>query len=67
MPDDHPGLLSESHLFTVRVWAEKLEADQTEWRGQIRDVVTGETRYFREWAALVKVLVELLTQYRREE
>ena len=67
MRDDHPRLLSESHLFTVRVWAEKLEADRTEWRGQIRDVVTGETRYFREWTALVKVLVELLAQYRREE
>jgi len=66
MRDDYPRLLSESHLFAVRVWAERLDADRTEWRGQIRDVVTGETRYFREWTALVKVLVELLAQYRRE-
>jgi hypothetical protein len=67
MHDDHPRLLSESHLFTVRVWSEKVDADRTEWRGQICNVGTGETRYFREWAALVTALRELLAQYRREQ
>lgn len=67
MHDDHPRLLSESHLFTMRVWSERVDADQTEWRGQICDVVTGETHYFREWSALVTVLLELLARYRRDD
>jgi hypothetical protein len=51
-----------SHLFTVRIWSEVLGGGQTEWRGQVRHVTSGETRYFRDWSSLVTYLVQMLEQ-----
>ena len=45
-----------SHLFTVRIWKEKLNDDHTEWRGTVRHVLSGETNHFREWTNLIKYL-----------
>ena len=42
-----------SQLFTIRVWTEPLSHNQAELRGEVRHVLTGETRYFREWPALI--------------
>lgn len=42
-----------SQLFTIRVWREPLGHGQTELRGQVRHVLSGEVRYFREWSALI--------------
>jgi hypothetical protein len=50
-----------SHLFTVRLWAEELGNGQTEWRGQVQHVLSGETRYFREWATLEAFVLALLS------
>jgi hypothetical protein len=52
--------LSHTHPFTVRVWREELGAGQTEWRGEVHDVVSGERRYFRDWPALIVSLQALL-------
>lgn len=49
-----------THLFTVRVWLEELGTGQTEWRGQVQYVVSGEVHYFREWPALVALLQAML-------
>ena len=51
-----------SHLFTVRVWEEEIGADQTEWRGKVQLVTSGEVRYFREWDALVPLLLMMLSE-----
>jgi len=48
-------------LFTVRVWREELGEDRSEWRGQARHVLSGETRYFRDWPSLVAFIVERAT------
>jgi hypothetical protein len=56
-----------SHLFTVRLWAEELGDGQTEWRGQVQHVLSGETRYFRDWAALVEFVRAMLTRLAVEE
>jgi hypothetical protein len=48
----HPS----SHLFTLRLWPEALGDSQSEWRGQVRHVTGGETRYFRDWEVLVAFL-----------
>ncbi len=48
--DEHPY---RSHLFTVRMWQEELGAGQTEWRGKVQHVLSGQTRYFRDWPALL--------------
>jgi hypothetical protein len=44
-------------VFTLRVWSESVGEDQTEWRGRVQHVASGETRYFRTWDALVEFLV----------
>jgi hypothetical protein len=54
---------SPSHLFTLRVWLEVLGDGQSEWRGQVRYVVTGETYYFREWNQLRKMLMRCLPTF----
>lgn len=50
-----------SHAFTLRVWQEELGDGQTEWRGQLRHVNSGETHYFREWSRLISLLIALLS------
>ena len=47
-----------SHLFTVRVWREELGEGRVEWRGKVQHALTGEARYFREWAELIAFLRE---------
>ena len=51
-----------SYLFTLRLWADNMETQPTEWRGQVRDVASGETRYFRDWSALIAALLILLSR-----
>ena len=54
------GRQHHSHLFTVRLWLENLGDGRTEWRGQVQHVLSGETRSFREWPALITLLVAML-------
>lgn len=49
--------LSHSQLFTVRVWQEDTGEGRSEWRGQVRHVLSGETRYFRDWQSLASFIV----------
>jgi hypothetical protein len=51
-----------SHLFTVRVWAEELGAGQTEWRGRVQHVTSGEVHYFRDWTTLAALLPAMLPE-----
>jgi hypothetical protein len=51
-----------SHLFTVRLWLEELADGGSEWRGRVQHVLSGETRYFREWAALAAFLQDASQQ-----
>ena len=41
-----------SHLFMVRLWPEDLGSGQTDWRGKVQHVMSGEARYFRDWPTL---------------
>lgn len=49
-----PARRAEAHsqLFTVRLWHEDLGRGQVEWRGQVTHVLSGEMRWFRQWAEL---------------
>jgi hypothetical protein len=49
-----------THLFTVRIWLEPLGEDQTEWRGKVEHVLTGEWHYFRDWPTLIAHLNAML-------
>ena len=50
----------DSQLFTVRLWIEDLGHGRTERRGQVQHVASGETHYFREWPALIALLLAML-------
>jgi hypothetical protein len=45
-------LRPRSHLFTVRLWLEPLGNGQTEWRGKVQHVPSGEAQYIRDWPTL---------------
>ena len=53
----------QSHLFTVRMWQEELGEGQSEWRGKVQHVQSGEVLYFRQWSALVASLEKMLTEF----
>jgi len=57
-PTDDPWTHSQS--FTVRVWYEPVDAGQSEVRMQAKHILTGETRYFRDWALLAAYLTSKL-------
>ena len=52
----------QEHLFTLRLWTEEVTADQREWRGRLYDTTTGDVRYFREWAALIPLLLAMVRE-----
>jgi len=43
-------------LFTVRLWQEIINEKQTEWRGKIQHVGSGEVCYFRDWSKMMKFI-----------
>ena len=43
-------------LFTVRLWQEMLNEKQTEWRGKIQHIGSGEVCYFRDWSKMMKFI-----------
>ena len=50
-----------SIILTLRLWQESLGNEQSEWRGEVKNLTTGEVRYFRKWeeiAALVPRMIE---------
>jgi hypothetical protein len=63
--DDNPSSTA-SHLFTLRIWLEALGDDQSEWRGQVTYVLTGETQYFCQWTQLQDTLRHCLPDFELE-
>jgi hypothetical protein len=57
----------QSHLFTLRLWAEQLEDGHNEWRGRVHCVGTDEVRYFRDWPGLIPLLLSMLRDAERKE
>jgi hypothetical protein len=53
-------------LFSVRVWLEELGEGRSEWRGKVQHVLSGEARYFRDWATLIAALQEMQRPVRSE-
>ena len=47
---------ARSRLFTVRLWKEKV-AGGWEYRGSVRDVVSGAYRNFRDWSDLAAFMI----------
>ena len=51
-----------SHLFAVRLWKEDL-AGGSEYRGNVREVVSGAFRSVRNWSDLVAFMIERVEEY----
>ncbi|GHO60447.1 hypothetical protein [Ktedonobacter robiniae] len=66
MSIEKPNPRPRSHLFTIRVWEEEINAEQTEWRGKVQLFTTGEVRYFRTWAQLQPLLLTMLSEVASE-
>jgi hypothetical protein len=45
--------------FIVRMWAEPVNEDQCEWRGQVEHLQTGEKRYFQQ----LDIVLEFVTSH----
>jgi len=52
-------------VFSVRLWKEELGTG-SEYRGSVREVLTGAHRGFREWSDLVAFMVARLEQEERD-
>lgn len=50
--DDAEHASQKSHLFMLRLWLEDLGSGQSDWRGKVQHVNSGEARYFRDWQTL---------------
>lgn len=55
---------SPSQLFTIRLWVEELDEQRREYRGQVKHVVTGLTRNFRDWSDLQAFLIGTLDEHK---
>lgn len=51
-----------THLFILRVWQEQLPDGRLEWRGKLQHPETNQTRHFRDWPALVPLLLATIRQ-----
>jgi hypothetical protein len=51
---------TQTHLFIVRVWLQDLGGGKAEWRGQVKQVMSGEVRYFRDWVTLIEYFQQML-------
>ena len=58
--DDADRPAHSSHLFMLRLWPEDLGSGQTDWRGKVQHVNSGEVRYFRDWPTLEAFVEGLL-------
>lgn len=52
--------LSPTNLFVLRLWQEPLDEQRSEWRGEIKNVSSGEVRYFRTWEEIASLVPEML-------
>jgi hypothetical protein len=45
-----PAHKNRTHLFTLHLWEERVDREESELRFKVRHVLSGEVRYFRDWA-----------------
>lgn len=49
-----------SHLFLIRLWPAGGGAEPAQWAGKVQHVASGEAHYFRDWPALIDLLLAIL-------
>jgi hypothetical protein len=58
---EKPARRPRSHLFTLSVWEEEIDAERTELRGKVQLLTNREVCYFRDWETLVPLLRRMLS------
>jgi hypothetical protein len=53
-----PAMSDPSQLFTVRVWKESVQDGNPQVRIQVKHVMSGARRTFREWSQVIAFIVE---------
>jgi hypothetical protein len=56
-----------SHIFVLRTWIEEIDESAFEWRAMVRNVQSGETRYFRSWEVFITFMDRHMTVEERRE
>lgn len=59
----HPS----STLFTVRLWREMLDTEPGALCMQVKHVLSGETRYFRDWSQVAAYLEDKVQATKQDE
>jgi hypothetical protein len=59
--DDKPPS-PRSHLFTVRLWLERIGEEPVRWRGKGQHVLSGEICFFQDWPKLIEFLERLISE-----
>ena len=59
--------MRRSRLFVVRTWLEQRGENSVKWRAMVRDVQSGETRYFGDSQDVAAFVRKLLDEQERSE
>ncbi|MCB9157182.1 MAG: hypothetical protein H6645_08705 [Caldilineaceae bacterium] len=51
-------------IFTLRLWQEPINHEQSEWRGELKNLATGEVRYIRLWDEIARFIPAMLDEKR---
>lgn len=49
-------------IFTLRLWLEAVSDEQSEWRGELKNLSTGEVRYIRLWEEVAQFIPIMLDE-----
>ncbi|MEJ2600574.1 MAG: hypothetical protein P8Z00_19730 [Anaerolineales bacterium] len=53
-------------IFTIRIWREKLDERQSEWRGKVQHLSSGQSRYFNEIGKVAEFISDHLSKSKGE-
>ena len=51
----------KEQLFTIKLWQEALTEKQTEWRGKIQHIGSGDSSYFRDLSKMMDFITRRLS------
>jgi hypothetical protein len=53
-------------IFTIRLWREKLDERESEWRGRVQHLGSGQARYFNEIGKIMEFIGDHLSKSKEE-
>ena len=59
-----PAHKHQTHLFTLRLWEERVDREENEIRFKVQHVLSGEVRYFRDWSDVLVFVTSIVREER---